>query len=108
MRGHASIINLRLNGRAPGFVFINDYPCQTDWFQTKDFATVSTFEDDLNLLDLRFVNGLKVSISSHDEGRARDLFERCKEAGAVTVAACHIQTNKPGWAQCGWLEIFHA
>jgi hypothetical protein len=117
MRGHEPILAMRKAGTAPSFVFINDFHCQParDWSNPgvkygeqwpADHATVSTAGDALSSLDLRFLVGLKVSISSESEGRAKALFELCKKAGAKTVAACHVHPTHPH-LQAGWLEIFH-
>jgi hypothetical protein len=116
MRGHEPIIAMRKAGTTPKTVFINDYPCHTslDWHDPgqaygegwpADDATVSTAGDAISSLDLRFLVGLTVSISSHSEGRAKALFEACKQAGAKTVAACHVQPTHPH-LQAGWAEVF--
>jgi DNA (cytosine-5)-methyltransferase 1 len=34
MKGHNTIIASRLCRNKPPFVFVNDYPCKTDWFET--------------------------------------------------------------------------
>ncbi len=99
MRGHHDLIAQRLRGRAPRIVFVNDYPCRTNWFETHDHATLCTAGDPLSSLDLRCLVGLRVSISATTEARAKALFDRAKAAGAAVVAACADQT--------GWAEIFH-
>ena len=117
MRGHESIIAMRKAGTAPKIVFINDFPCQTsrDWRNPgekyteewpADHATVSTDGDAISSLDLRFLVGLTVSISSGNEGRAKTLFAKAKWFGATTVAACHVQPTNPH-LQAGWSEVFH-
>jgi len=103
MRGYEKLIELRRAHKAPRFVFVNDYPCRTDWHENAgDAVTVCTAGDDIDLLDLRCLVGLRVSISSPAEARAKALFERCKDAGAATVAACHVL----GWGD-GWAEVWH-
>ena len=106
MRGHGKIIEARMAGKKPPFVFLNDYPCKTDWFEFGEHATVSTDGDPLANLDLRFLVGLAVSISATSEHRAKALYERAKAAGAATIAACHINTHEPPWNQTGWFEIY--
>lgn len=64
MRGHEALIEARLQGLKPAFVFINDYPCLTDWNETGDHCTINTAGKALKSLDLRFLRGLKVSIAS--------------------------------------------
>lgn len=108
MKGHTQIIEMRKNRMKPEFVFINDYPCQTDWFEFAENATVSIDpKEAITATDLRFLIGLKVSVSSLSEKRAKDLFHACKQAGAETVAACHVQPDKHPLEQSGWSEVFH-
>ena len=87
MRGHEKLIEIRKAGRKPKIVFINDYPCRTDWFTTGDHVTICVAGDDINSLDLRFVVGCMVSATGDTETRAKQLLEACKRAGATTVAA---------------------
>lgn len=107
MRGHTEILRARMAKMAPSFVFVNDYPCKTDWFEGNDHATVCTHGDALANADFRFLVGLKVSISAPTEERAKALFERVKAAGAAVVAACHVNPDKHPHLQNGWAEIFH-
>ena len=119
MRGHEPIIAMRQGGTKPTIVFINDFPCAAsrDWQNPgdkygetwpADHATVSTDGDQLSSLDLRFVVGLTVSISSHSEGRAKALFAKAKWFGAATVAATHYKPTASLTQRSGWTEIFHA
>lgn len=105
MRGHDKIIEARIAGSTPSIVFLNDYPCKTDWFDFSDYSTICTAGDPVTSLDLRFLIGLTVSISATSEQRAKALFDRVKQAGAKVVAACHIQ-NTHHTAQTGWFEIY--
>jgi hypothetical protein len=106
MHGHTDIIANRMQGRAPRFVFVNDYPCKTDWFERGEQATVCTHGDSVNSLDLRFLVGLRVSVSATTESRAMALFERVKAAGAAAVAAVHVLPNCSPSAQRGWCQVF--
>jgi hypothetical protein len=106
MRGHTAIIEQRMQRRAPRIVFVNDYPCKTDWFEHAEQATVCTHGDTLSNLDLRFLVGLRVSISATTEARAQALFERVKAAGAQAVAAVHVQPNCHPLDQRGWCQVF--
>lgn len=106
MRGHERLIDLRRSGKAPRMVFINDWPCATDWFEDGSAVTICTEGDVVQLLDLRCLVNLRVSISSNSEARAKALFDQCRLAGASTVAACHVQQAKP-WEQTGWAEVWH-
>lgn len=119
MRGHEPLISMRKAGRTPKIVFINDYPDEIarDWHNPgekfgeiwpPDHATVSTAGDPISSLDLRFLVGLTVSITSLSESRAKALFAKAKWFGAKTVAACHQQVDKPIYKQSGWTEIYHS
>ena len=107
MKGHERLIDMRRAGKAPRFVFLNDYPCKTDWFENPgDAVTVCTHGDSVELIDLRFLVGLKVSISGEDEARVKKLYERCKAIGVGMVAACHLQPGVKQWDQAGWAEVW--
>ena len=118
MLGHEPIIAMRKRGIAPKIVFLNDFPCETaeEWqnpgekhgeIWPADHVTVSTAGDQISSLDLRFLVGLKVSITSDSEGRAKALFAKAKSSGAMSVAACHAQPTH-SHLQGGWFEIFQA
>lgn len=115
MRGHEAIIELRRRGVSPGTVFINDYPCDTDWFNPgakygqvwpSDHATVCTADDAIELLDVRFLVGLTVIACSESESRAKALFERAKSSGAKTVVAFHTVGSTRRDTKTGWHEIY--
>lgn len=108
MRGHEKIIWLRYQGLKPRIVFLNDYPCRTDWFETGSLPDVCTAGDPLSSLDLRFLKGLVVSITSESLQRTKDLFEKAKVAGATSVAAGHAWSGmKASEYGTGWSEVFH-
>ena len=107
MHGHTDIIANRMQGRAPRFVFVNDYPCKTDWFEQSEQATVCTHGDHIGMLDLRFLVGLRVSISATTEARAVALFEHVKAAGAVAVAVVHVLPDCAPSNQRGWCQVFN-
>lgn len=104
MRGHENIIRMRAQmGVKPAFVFINDYPCETDWFEDQDkFARIRVDGDDLSSLDLRFLVGLRVCITAMTEERAKTLFEMVKAANAEAVASCHVKPELHTFKQDGW------
>ena len=115
MRGHENIITLRKRGISPDTVFINDFPCDTDWFNPgakygevwpSDHATVSTDGDVIQMLDMRYVVGLKVIIMSESETRAKALFEKAKASGARTVAAGHVIGSTRQNTRTGWCEVY--
>ena len=107
MRGHERLIDMRRAGKAPRMVFINDYKCATDWFEIPgDAVTICTDGDAIELLDLRFLVGLTVSVGSTNEKRAKALFDRCKRASASVVAACHVQEKAHPTMQSGWTQVW--
>jgi hypothetical protein len=103
MRGHEPIIKMRMQGVAPSFVFINDFPCDTSWFDDGDHATVSVAGDYIETLNLHYLVGLRVSISSDDLNRTKALYEACKRIGVKQVAACHTTGEHPPE---GWTAIY--
>lgn len=107
MRGHEAIISMRMQGKKPGFVFLNDWDCDTNWPEHGDHATVCIATDDPDTADLRFVKGLRVSISASTENRAKAFFEACKAMEPEVVAAVHMKAGVPAWKQDGWLEVWH-
>ena len=106
MRGHERLLELRSQGIKPKVVFINDWPCDTNWFETGEHVTISTVGDSIETLDLRFLVGCTVSISSEQENRAKALFEACKAAKAQTVAACHTIPRTNPWEVKTWADIW--
>jgi len=107
MRGDQKLIEMRLRRQRPGIVFLNDYPCDTDWFKNpSDAVTICTAGDAIAPLELRCLVGLTVSVSSPSEARAKALFEKCKASGAAVVAACHTQDDAPAWSQSGWTQVY--
>lgn len=107
MRGHEGIIAMRKAGKKPGIVFLNDYPCSTEWMNARDHATVDVSGDQPEWLDLRFLIGLRVSITGATEKRAKRLMDACKRAGAVTVAAGAPVPKDGYFAESPWSEIWH-
>lgn len=89
MRGHEGIIDMRKQGKRPAIVFLNDYPCsaELDWRQWGDHATVEVHGDQPEWIDLRYLIGLRVSITAATVERAKRFMEACKRAGATTVGA---------------------
>lgn len=108
MNGHAELLTMRLQGKKPAWVFLNDFPCKTDWFTTGDHVTISTGASDApETLDLRFLAGVKVSVASRSENRAKRFFEACKRAGAKSVAAMAVNLEEVAHKQTGWYEVWH-
>jgi len=106
MKGHHALIEMRKQGRHPKWVFVNDYPCKTDWHEWGEHATICVDGDRLVDLDLRFLVGLCVSISSPILDRSKAIFELVKASGAMSAAACHTQPNLHHLDQTGWCEVW--
>jgi hypothetical protein len=91
MRGHEKIHEYRLQGKKIGtLIFINDFPCETDWDLEEGFPTISLDGDDPKKLDLRFLIGMTVTIGSFDEQRAKAIFDAVVAAKAKLVYAAHV------------------
>jgi len=101
MTGEQHIYTMRSQGLQPDWVFINDFPCQTDWPMFDDFATICTEGDSITSLDLRFLVDCRVSIVSTSEKRAKALFNACKPY-ALMVASSVIDLNSNPRKQTGW------
>jgi len=93
MTGHESIISLRKQGKAPSYIFINDFPCKTDWEEYQDHATVCVYEESIKTLDLRFLVDMAVLVCSEDLDRAKALFTACKRHSPSTLICTHIKPN---------------
>ena len=117
MYGHLPIIKMRQQGTKPKAIFVNDFHCKTaiDWSDpgrkygeqwNPDNPTVSVAGDEIRKLDLRFLVGVTVHISSPSEQRAKELFSRAIEMGAHTVGACHSIVDARPSDPLGWFEIY--
>lgn len=109
MKGHEGIIKLRLAGKAPELVLLDDlsFPSPlTDWEGYESMPTVCVHKEPIEGLDLRFLVGCKVSVTSHSEDRAKRLFNACKAAGATWVAASHTEMRGEV-AKTGWMDFYH-
>lgn len=106
MRGHEPIVQARLQGLVPAWVLVNDYPCPTDWTTWGDVPTVCVDQDPIDRLDLRFLVGVKVSVTSPDLARVQALFQKIRAAGASLVGAGHIQADKHWFDQTGWAAVY--
>jgi hypothetical protein len=107
MRGHEAIIAMRKQGQRPAVVFLNDYPCETSPTRYADHATVDVSADQPEWADMRFLVGLRVSITGATEKRAKRFLEACKAAGAASVGAGTCTKMDNGKFEPGWSEIWH-
>ena len=109
MRGHEGVIKMRMQGLAPVMVNIDDYEFKSpliDWETHNDSPTICVNKENIESLDLRFLVGMLVSVSSCSEDRAKRLFNACKRAGAKTVASAHSFMDGEV-SKTGWTEIYH-
>lgn len=110
MRGHNEIIELRKSGLKPGWVYLNDFPCETDWYKQGLPATVCVSGESFSGLDLRFLVGLSVVANADSEMRAKSLFEAAKRSGAEFVSGVehqpgHHSSEQSGWSATWWKPL---
>lgn len=107
MKGHEPILEMRKKRMQPEWVFINDFPSpdSVDWHLFDDFATVCVDGDNIRMLDMRFLIDCKVSITSTNERRAKQLFNECKKY-ALLVASGVVNPNEHPTKQTGWNELW--
>lgn len=106
MRGHENVIKLRMTGKRPQSIFVNDWDCQTDPRETGRMDVVNCAGDVIELQDWRFLVGMTVSCSSPSEDRAKALFEACKAAGATLVGSVHSIPDGPYRQKSGWCAVW--
>jgi hypothetical protein len=92
MRGNNEIIEMRMDGFAPSCVFIDDYNLNWDianalYEDEEDSHVVCVYGDNPRTLDLSFLVGLDVRITSTTERRAKALFDSAVKNGAKSVAS---------------------
>lgn len=108
MKGHEPLIHMRMSGKAPEAVFIEDHKSLNahDWHLYTDIPCVNVEGDELYNIDLRFCVGLIVQISSFSEERAKALLFIAKQAKARVITSCVLIPNAPHWKQTGWSETY--
>ena len=109
MKGHEGIIKMREQGLAPVMICLDDFRFPsplTDWEEYGAQPTVCVHKEPIERLDLRFLVGMKVSVTSYSEDRAKRLLNACKDAGAKWVGASHTEMVGER-AKTGWVEIWH-
>lgn len=107
MKGHEHIIQMRLAGKKPEAVFLEDHPCETDWHEHGDHATVCIAGDNIETLDLRFLVGTVVLAGSRSEKRAQALFKAVLAVSPMAVVCHHSQADKKPWEQDGWIGTYY-
>ena len=108
MLGHEPLIKMRMSGVAPQYISIEDHPSLNahEWHEWDDAPTICVAKDDLHTLDLRFVIGLTVQLSSLDERRAKAIHQKLIEAKARVITSCVLLPGQPHFRQTGWSEIY--
>jgi hypothetical protein len=108
MKGHEPLIQMRMHGKAPQCVSIEDHRSLNshDWHLFGDIPCINVDGDELHSIDLRFCVGLIVQISSFSEIRAKTLLTIAKQAKARVITSCVLIPNAPHWKQTGWSEIY--
>jgi hypothetical protein len=108
MKGHQPLIHMRMYGKAPQAVFIEDHKSLNahDWHLYTDMPCINVEGDELHNIDLRFCVGLIVQISSFSEVRAKTLLTIAKQSKARVITSCVLIPNAPHWKQTGWSEIY--
>jgi hypothetical protein len=110
MRGHEHIIALRLKRLMPEAIFIDDYSFPSpniDWHENGEFPHVCVKGDAIETLDLRFLIGTQVHISTESESRGKALLKACKKHGATTVIACQTVQTGPEKFETKWMEHYY-
>ena len=97
MRGHTEIIKMRKAGHKPPIVFLNDWPLNNKWREPADLPEVSIDGERPKHADLRFLIGLRVSITCTTKNRAEAFFEAAKAARAEIVACGWYESPKRNW-----------
>ena len=108
MHGHEPLLKMRLAKKIPDMVFIQEHMYATDWEQYNDYPTICIKPDELvEQLDLRFLVGLAVSLSTSSETRSKELLTVCKRY-CNTVAASNVyQIEGKTLFTTGFSTIWH-
>lgn len=113
MRGHESLIALRMHGKTPRSVAVMLLPAQewvSEWAShpaTAGDATIVLDDADVKAasrLDLRFLVGIgPVIVNGPDDERTTKVANACLDAGASRVLACYFDLSRPEHEQLVWL-----
>ena len=108
MIGHDALIKMRMSGKAPQYISLEDHRSLNahDWHEWDDSPVVCVHKDDLHTLDLRFVIGLTVFLSSFDEKRAKALHQKLIDCKARVITSSVLIANARHFNQDGWSEIY--
>lgn len=79
---------MRMNGEMPSCVFIDDFKIEKSrWSQDDDYLSVNIQGDSIKTLDLRFLFGLDIRITTESENRASEIFKAAIKNNANSIAA---------------------
>jgi len=106
MNGHEPLIAMRLAGKIPQYVFLEDSEGNPQWHLYGEFPTISVKGDALKTLDMRFLVGLAVLASSESEKRCKDLLEVCKRHKVRYAVVNQIRLDQKRWEQTGFFETY--
>jgi hypothetical protein len=108
MIGHQPLINMRMAGKAPQYIAIEDHKSINahEWHQWDDSPVICVVKDDLHTLDLRFVIGLTVFLTSFDEHRAKSIHQKLIDCKARVITSSVLLPGEPYFMQTGWSQTY--
>jgi len=95
-------------GKAPQFIAIEDHKSLNahEWHEWDDSPVICVVKDDLYTLDLRFVIGLTVFLTSFDDRRAKAIHQKLIDCKARVITSSVLLPGQPYFKQTGWSEIY--
>ena len=108
MIGHDALIKMRMSGKAPQFISIEDHKSLNahEWHQWDDSPVICIDKDELYNLDLRFVIGLTVFLTSFDEKRAKAVHQKLIDCKARVITSSVLLLGQPYFKQKAWSETY--
>ena len=94
MDGHRELITMRRAGFKPAFVFVNDFPCQTDWAKWGDHPTICVAGDTPELQDFRFLVGVTAIVGGTDAERVRRVAKACQAHAKRVIASVAVPVTE--------------
>lgn len=91
MRGHEKLVEMRVAGSVPEWVFVDTEYDKThqyaDWHRVDNTTAVVLVEPSDRRLDFRFVVGMKCFVQGENMNRVHEIRDACISAGAKRVIA---------------------
>lgn len=108
MIGHDHLIKMRMSGKAPAYISIEDHKSLNahEWHEWDDSPTICIYKDDLHTLDLRFAIGLTVFLTSFNKARAKAVHQKLVDAKARVITSSVLIPGAPYFKQTGWSETY--